>query len=269
MMDVEIFQSIVKNFYKKFGREFPWRETDDPYRIWLSEVMLQQTQTDRVVPKYMVFITRFPKIEELAEAEFSEVLSYWQGLGYNRRALNLHACAKEVVRNYDGNFPPTIESLEKLPGIGPYTARAVATFGFDQVVPFIETNIRTVYLHHFFVDEVKVSDKTILEKIEITIDKKDSRNWFYALMDYGVYLKKTVGNLNVRSKHYVKQSKFEGSNRQIRGGILRLLGVEKSVTIKTLETELGLIPEKINHNVEALVKEGFIVKDENGNYRVK
>lgn len=182
------FVRTIKSFYKKEGRhDLPWRQTTDPYKILVSEIMLQQTQVSRVLEKYKQFLKAFPTAKILAQAPQAEVVKLWSGLGYNRRARFLHQCAKEIT--VLKQFPKTVEDLEKLPGIGHYTARAVATFAFNQPHVFIETNIRTVFVYHFFPKKKAVSDTDILKLVEHTLDTKNPRQWYWALMDYGSYLK--------------------------------------------------------------------------------
>jgi A/G-specific adenine glycosylase len=222
------FRKLVWNHYRKHGRhDLPWRQTADPYKILVSEVMLQQTQVERVMPFYKNFIKQFPTAKRLASAPLSDVLKAWQGLGYNRRAKMLHQAAKELA-----NKPPSgtrlnlVENLEKLPGVGPYTARAVAAFAFNHDVVFVETNIRTAVIHHFFLRRKKVSDKEIeeiLTRLRQGASAGEAREWYAALMDYGAYLKKSGVKLNTKSKHYTKQSKFTGSAREARGAILKEL----------------------------------------------
>jgi A/G-specific adenine glycosylase len=189
--------------------------------------MLQQTQVERVVPYYERFLNKFPTVQSLAKAPLGEVLVLWQGLGYNRRAKMLHAAAKEVVAGHRGKFPKSAAELESLPGIGPYTARAVSAFAYNQPVVFIETNLRTVVTHHFFADKEQVSDADILEILAQAFPKptpeKGSREWYAALMDYGAYLKRSGVRINSKSKTYTKQSKFAGSDREARGAILKEL----------------------------------------------
>ncbi|MBX2866657.1 A/G-specific adenine glycosylase [Candidatus Kaiserbacteria bacterium] len=245
------FVRTVRAFYKKSGRHtLPWRKTKNPYRILVSEIMLQQTQVERVLPKYKEFLKVFPTMRELKEASLGDVLRTWQGLGYNRRAQMLHECAK-ICR---GALPKTYEELVTLPGIGSYTAGAVMAFAHNVPVPVIETNIRTVYLHHFFENKKNVSDSAILEKVEKTLDTKNPREWYWALMDYGAFLKKKHGNTNVRSRHYTKQSRFKGSDREIRGAIVRTLAGGKSIK------ELSFDTKRVEEQLEKLVREGMIVK---------
>lgn len=221
------FRRIVWDHYKKQGRHaLPWRETHDPYRILVSEVMLQQTQVERVIPYYEAWMKKFPTARKLAAASLGDVLRMWQGLGYNRRAKMLHAAAKRIALLR--TFPETPEEIEELPGVGPYTARAVAAFAFNQDVVFIETNIRTVITHHFLSSTNTsiyggIDDKEILEILEKALPKGKSREWYSALMDYGSYLKRKGVRLNSRAKGYTKQATFEGSGRQARGAILKAL----------------------------------------------
>jgi A/G-specific adenine glycosylase len=221
--NVHLFQEKIRNYYYNHKRDFPWRESHNPYHILVSEVMLQQTQTSRVENKYTEFLLKYPTIETLAESSFSDILRIWQGLGYNRRAKNLHQSARIITHELRGLVPQTYETLVLLPGIGQNTAGAILAYAFNIAQPFIETNIRSVYLHEFLIDREQVSDKEILELVKDTMDTNNPREWFYALTDYGVYLKQTIGNQNLRSTHYTKQSEFEGSRRQIRAQILKLL----------------------------------------------
>ncbi len=202
--------------YKKHGRHsLPWRKTHDPYKILVSEVMLQQTQVDRVVPKYKAFIKKFPTASRLAEAKLADVLRLWSGLGYNRRAKYLHEAAKIMSRGFASGH------LEELPGVGPYTAAAVRVFAFNKPEILIETNIRTVLLYHLFPKSEQVPDSKLVQYMIPLLKNQQPREWYAALMDYGSYLKSAHPNPSRRSKHHTKQSKFKGSDREIRGAILR------------------------------------------------
>jgi A/G-specific adenine glycosylase len=224
------FQTTVRTYYRKHGRhDLPWRQAEadgrfDAYKIMVSEIMLQQTQVSRVIPKYEEFIKKFPDVTQLAAAAQGEVLRAWSGLGYNRRAKFLHRAAQEIVSRYESIIPATTEELVQLPGIGINTAGAIAVYAFNKPIAYIETNIRTVFIHHFFEQQTNISDRAILELVQHTLDKKQPREWYWALMDYGVYIKQRVPNPNMRSRHYSKQSRFQGSRRQLRGQVLRLLG---------------------------------------------
>ena len=258
-----VFVETVKNFYTAWGRhDLPWRQTADPYKILVSEIMLQQTQVARVVTKYAEFLSLFPTVQSLADAPLGAVLTVWQGLGYNRRAKMLHQCAQTIVGEFAGVWPRDISALQSLPGVGPYTAGAVAAFAFSQPSTIIETNIRTVYLHHFFPDGTEISDATLLPIITLTLDTSDPRSWYYALMDYGSHLKVTVGNKNTMSKHYTKQSKFVGSDRQIRGAIIRTLsGNIAGLTLVKLQQDNSLTDtERLTSQLQKLISEKMVEK---------
>lgn len=223
-MTLQRFRTLVWKHYEASGRhDLPWRRTADAYRILVSEVMLQQTQVERVTPFYLAFLTSFPTAEALARAPLSSVLTHWQGLGYNRRAKMLHDAAKAVVRDHKGKMPLDVATLETLPGIGHYTARAVAAFAGNTDVVFVETNLRTVVTHHFFPGSEQVDDKEILSILAKALPKGDARRWYSALMDYGAHLKRSGVRINAKSKSYAKQSAFRGSGREARGAILKAL----------------------------------------------
>ncbi|HEY1835711.1 MAG TPA: hypothetical protein VGG13_02720 [Candidatus Saccharimonadales bacterium] len=253
------FQKTVWNFYEARGRHgLPWRlpEADgsfDPYKILVSEVMLQQTQVPRVLPKYEEFLAKFPDVGSLARTKLGDVLAVWGGLGYNRRAKFLWQAAQKIEQDFAGIFPQEAAELQKLPGIGSNTAGAIIAYSFNWPEIFIETNIRTVFIHHFFEDKKGVSDKEIVELVEKTIDKSEPRLWFWALMDYGSFLKQTVGNLNKASKSYAKQSKFKGSRRQLRGEIIRQLLAEPAG-----KTGFTISDERLEAVLTELVREGLI-----------
>lgn len=260
-MDVKEFRKLIWHFYKTQGRhDLPWRQTTDPYRILVSEVMLQQTQVERVCSYYAAWLKRFPTVKKLAEAPLADVLTLWQGLGYNRRAKMLHEAAKVVLKEYKGNMPTDPALLVQLPGVGPYTARAVAAFSTNADTVFIETNLRTVVLHHFFPKKEQVSDAEILAILTEAFPKGRAREWYAALMDYGAHLKRSGVKLNMKSKTYTKQKTFTGSDRQARGAILKELTVAP-VTKKRL---LGLLgddrTEQIELQIQKLLKEGMIEK---------
>ncbi len=249
---------MVYAHFRKSWRDLPWRRTHDAYHILVSEVMLQQTQVDRVVPFYKNFLKKFPTVHALARAPLPDVLKAWQGLGYNRRGKLLQETARAIVKEYGRKFPADASQLEALPGIGPYTARAVLAFAFNQPVVFIETNIRTVYLHHFFKNRSKVSDREILPYMVGTLDRKNPRRWYSALMDYGADLKKSGVRLNTKSAHYTRQSKFEGSQRQLRGKILKMALENGKVDIKKLAKEMKKPPALVRAAAESLQKEGLL-----------
>lgn len=257
-MDQKKFQDYIWAFYHTQGRFFVWRNVDDPYKVVISEIMLQQTQTHRVAQKYPQFIELFPDFVTLARASLRDVLYRWQGLGYNRRGKYLHEIAQKVMTEYNGIFPNEPTVLETFPGIGKATAASICAFAFNKSTVFIETNIRTVFIHHFFQHQDQVSDKEIMPLVAQTVDRGNPREWYYALMDYGVMLKRKLPNPSRKSTHHTKQSKFEGSDRQIRGMILRLLTAHQEFSITQLEGSLDHKPERINKAVQELLNEGFI-----------
>ncbi len=268
---------IIWDYYKKHKRSLPWRETKDPYKILVSEMMLQQTQVSRVLVKYTEFLKAFPTLPKLHNAPMSEVLRIWKGLGYNRRAFYLKRIADEIVTNkkWHGKFPHTYEEMLSLPGIGQSTAGAITAFAFEEKIVFIETNIRIIFLYHFFKDKniKKVTDVEIQNKLEEIlkfIPKKKIRDFYYALYDYGTYLKahlsknKEHTKISAQSAHYKKQSKFIGSSRQLRAIILQYILEEKSVSGQNIikyilkMAEDGKIPFPKNNETLLLTKKLII-----------
>lgn len=225
MKSTSAFQEVVWQKADELYRDMPWRRDTRPYYVLVSEIMLQQTQVDRVIPKFEAFIAAFPTVEALAAASLSDVLTLWSGLGYNRRAKFLHEAARKITTEFKGVFPDTAEALISLPGVGVNTAGAILAYSFNQPVIFIETNVRTVYFHHFFEDDTTVSDREIRELAEQTMDREHPRQWYWALMDYGAYLKRQGAGRNDKSKHYKKQSALKGSVREVRGQIVKALSV--------------------------------------------
>jgi A/G-specific adenine glycosylase len=257
------FRKIVYENYRAQGRDLPWRKTSNAYKILVSEIMLQQTQVSRVLEKYEEFLSAFPDVESLAKAPLREVLAIWHGLGYNRRALALKKTAEEVIARYQGMIPSNIESLRSLPGIGEATASAICVFAFNQPVEFIETNIRSAFIHHFFRKKHKVRDSEIRTLVEQTLDRENPRIWYHALMDYGATLKKMHRNPSRTSTHYRRQGKFKGSNRQIRGLIIRTLLKKESISEHDLIKDINFTAKAVRLNLERLEKEGLIVRTEN------
>lgn len=253
---MEALLHALKGHYRSHRRDLPWRHTTDPYRVLVSEIMLQQTQVERVVPFYAKFLRKFPSTKVLAKARFSVVLKEWQGLGYNRRAKFLHAAAKQIAKR---GFPRWVEDIEGLPGVGKYTARAVAAFAFNEPEAFIETNIRTVFIHHYFPGKKKVSDKELLPLVEACLRASgmEPRDFYAALMDYGAHLKKSGVKLNARSTTYVKQKKFEGSARQLRGAILREL-LKHQATMTILAHRIPRNQQELAHELTRLCAEGLV-----------
>ncbi len=255
---IEAFKKLIYDYYSIYKRIFAWRDCDNPYFVVVSEIMLQQTQTDRVKEKYQQFIQTFPTLESLAEASVRDVITAWQGLVYNSRGLALQAFAQRVVSEFGGSIPTNPVVLETFKGIGPATAASICAFAFNQSSVFIETNIRAVFIHCFFKDQEQVSDKVLMPLIEQTVDVLNARQWYYALMDYGVMLKKLHKNPSRKSAHYTVQSKFEGSDRQIRGLILKMLVEHETLNYTDLCNLVQREPERIILQLAQLIKECFV-----------
>lgn len=254
------FIEKVWEFYRNQGRSsLPWRATYDPYQVLVSELMLQQTQVDRVVPKFQTFLKKWPTPEALASASLGEVITEWQGLGYNRRAKFLLQAATYITKNLHGVFPKEYKELLSLPGVGQYTAAAIMAFAYNQPIVLIETNVRQVFIYHFFRDQLVVDDKEIIKLVERTMSTERPRDWYAALMDYGTYLKKQEGNLTRRSNQYIKQSTFKGSDREIRGAILKKL-TNRQMTAQSLIKELSFDKERVIRQLANLLAEGMVDK---------
>lgn len=252
---VEIFRDAVWTYYKKHGRhDLPWRKTRDAYKILISEVMLQQTQVPRVIEKYKEFLRLFPSVHVLAQASLSDVLKVWSGLGYNRRAKYLHDAAKAIDGGFHGSVKDATDS-HTLPGVGPYTKSAVRVFAFNEPHTLIETNVRAAFIHHFFADKEEVHDKDLVPLIEEAAAGQDPREWHWALMDYGSHIKKLHKNPARKSKSYVRQSKFEGSLRQVRGAILRTLHRGEKLS------DLPYDGKRMREALSSLKKDGLLRKE--------
>lgn len=233
----------------------------------MSEIMLQQTQVSRVLPKYLQFLERFPTVQDLAQASLSTVLVTWQGLGYNRRAKFLWQAAGTVVGEMGDIFPRTPCELMALSGIGCNTAGAIIVYAYNQPAVFIETNIRTVFIHHFFRDQTGVPDKAVQDLVADSLPdpgERTYRDWYWALMDYGTHLKQTVGNKSRASKSYVLQSPFQGSRRQVRGAVIRQLGLG-SAGLDELASKID--DSRLSDVLQDLAREGMVC-DEAGRYRL-
>ncbi len=280
--ELRAFIEFVAKKGRELYRDLPWRRTYDPYAIWISEVMLQQTQVSRVDGRWQRWLERFPTVDALAAAAPSDVLEEWQGLGYNRRALSVHRAA-QAISEAGGVFPQDPKELVKLPGIGPATAAGIRAFAFNLHGVYLETNVRTVFLHELYPQAEGVPDSELIPLVELTCPASVAgaataeltpRSWYYALLDYGAYLKKTIPNPSRRSKSHVKQSRFEGSHRQKRAELLRVLLAHKDeggAEFETLHQELCQIEvnagrETLDEQVtlgllEELAKEGFCQKN--------
>lgn len=252
------FREMIWEYYRQHGRDMPWRDDPSPYNVVVSEVMLQQTQVERVTPKFLKWIRRWPDFTALADASTAEVIGEWKGLGYNRRALRLQEVARKVSED-GGQLPVDRAALEALPGVGPNTAGAIMAYTLNQPVVFIETNIRRVFLHHFFTDIENVHDRELLPLIEAALDLEQPREWYWALMDYGSWLKFQVANPNRRSRHHARQTPFAGSHRQLRGKILELC-LQKPHRLKELGELTGYQEGAVERAVRELVAEGFLMQ---------
>lgn len=272
------FRDGIHRHFREEGRDFPWRRTRDPWLILTSEIMLQQTRTETVAARWDTWTSAYPDPEALASAPLAEVLGRWKGLGYNRRALALRRSAAMLVSRFDGSVPREEAALRSLPGVGPYTARAVRAFAFGLPGVVIETNIRTVYLFAFFPDREKVPDRELEPLVEATLDRGDPRTWYYALMDYGAALKKREPNPSRRSASYARQSPFEGSHRQVRSAVLHALSSRGPLAVAALREAAGErvgagarepgFEERLAKAAGELASEGFLeVRD--GIFRLK
>jgi A/G-specific adenine glycosylase len=262
--DIRAFRALVWKYYKEEGRhDLPWRKTTDPYKILVSEVMLQQTQVPRVLEKYKEFIRAFPTVRKLAAASLSDVVKVWSGLGYNRRAKYLSDAARSIVAEHQGVMPRDYPTLRAIPGIGMYTANAVRVFAFNEPEVLLETNVRTAIMHHFLNEKTKIEDYRIEKIAAAAAEGQDPRRWHSALFDYGAYLKRSGIRNNVQSKHYTKQSTFEGSLRQLRGAILRQLHEgprnERALWYKVQPCTT----ERIEAALKGLAKDGLIRREKN------
>ncbi len=265
--EIRKFRKAIYSYYEEHGRELPWRQTQNPYQILVSEIMLQQTQVERVLEKFPVFVQQFSNFRALADASLRDVLTAWQGLGYNRRATALKKIGETVTEKHGGRLRADVDFLTDLPGIGYNTACAILAFAFNKPVVFIETNIRTVFTHFFFSHRDRVKDSDILPLVEQTLDRKNPRTFYSALMDYGTMLKKTHGSINPRSAHYQKQSPFKGSDRQVRGMVLKAMIAHRQMTDTQIAEELQLSADRAFKALSALQKEGF-VREIEGRYTI-
>lgn len=271
---LEPFRALVLARGRELYRDLPWRRTTDPYQIWISEVMLQQTQVSRVDGRWQHWLERFPTIDALASAQTADVLDEWQGMGYNRRALALLRAA-QAVAEMGGQMPREADALVALPGVGPATAAGIRAFAYNLPGVYLETNVRAVLLHELYPDAVQVPDRELAAVAEATCPADDSdpaddpRTWYYALLDYGAYLKKTVGNPSRRSRTYTRQSRFEGSHRQKRAMVVRALlahrghGVDAAMVANELsqqEAQAGrdaVGETAVQDLLDELAREGF------------
>jgi A/G-specific adenine glycosylase len=274
------FQRHILDWYRKNNRDYlPWRFTKkkpvSPYEIFVSEIMLQQTQVGRVLEKYPKFLKAFPTIQHLARAPLPKLLRVWQGMGYNRRARYLKEAAEIMVKDYKGVVPSDLAILRRLPGVGPYTVGAIACFAYNKPVVFLDTNIRKVFLHHFLMslprrsltlaprNDNKIDDSQILAIAEKTLDRKNPRRWHYALMDYGAVMLNNKPELLKQAKIYHKQSRFEGSTRYWRSQIVKYLLRYGQVSGEELQM---LVACNIHPLLTSLVRDGLVEASSPGLY---
>jgi A/G-specific adenine glycosylase len=261
---VVAFQMKIMDWWKANTRNLPWRKDPSPYKVLVSEFMLQQTQVSRVIPKFDEFMESFPTIESLAKAETKQLLQVWSGLGYNRRAVWLKEAAKQIVESH--GFPQSLEELQKLKGVGPYTSRSVLIFAFNKDLAAVDTNIRRVLIAEGLATEA-MSEKQLQFIAEVVLLKGRSRDWHNALMDYGsqVMTPSTTG-ISPTSK----QSCYEGSSRQVRGAIIRTLtgtselGLEEIVKL----LECNVRESELESIMTQLVKDGLVEVTDSSNYRI-
>lgn len=255
------FREQVLAFWREHGRhDLPWRLTTDPYAVLVSEVMLQQTQVSRVLSRFERWLSLFPSIDALAASPLSAVLAEWQGLGYNRRAIALKRAAEICAEEHAGVLPATEAELRALPGVGPATAAGVMVFAHGVPAVYIETNVRAVFLHHFFADSDGVPDRALVPLVEAAMDREDPRSWYYALLDYGVHLKATTPNPSRRSRHHSRQSAFQGSRRQKRARLLRAVLAEPGRAADELAAATGIDVPLAEEILGDLVAEGFLAR---------
>jgi A/G-specific adenine glycosylase len=266
---VAAFRKKVYAHYHEHGRhDLPWRQVHDPYTVLVSEVMLQQTQVARVIPHFEEWMERFPTPDALAAAPLEAVLRTWQGLGYNRRAVALVRAAEAIVSEHAGEVPVDRGELLALPGVGPATAAGVRAFAFGEPGLYLETNVRAVILHEFFADAECVPDTALLPLLEQTLDRDDPRSWYWALLDYGAHLKRTLPNPSRRSRHHTRQSPFEGSHRQLRARLLRAVMELPGSAADELAAGFGEDPMRVGQALAELEAEGFLA-EQRGRYRVR
>jgi A/G-specific adenine glycosylase len=274
--EIFAFRSDIKKYYKKYGRIQPWRYSTNTYHVLVSEIMLQQTQVPRVLEKFPQFIERFPTYQALATATLEDIIMVWQGLGYNRRARFLREIAIKICSEHDGILPRSTNILVTFPGIGPATAGSLCAFAYNEPVVFIETNIRRVFIHSFFeLQEAKIHDNELYPLVKAALDYDNPREWYYALMDYGSMLAKQGYNPNRHSVHYARQSAFEGSDRQIRGAILRALiqqgrlsedDIKNSIADSAAPRPTYCNYDRLKEILDSLARDHLIVAEDSGSY---
>lgn len=253
-MDDAAFTDILSQKGRELYRDMPWRQDTRPYYVLVSELMLQQTQVSRVIPKFLAFIEQFPDEKTLSRAPLQDVLAAWQGLGYNRRAKYLHDSATAIMHTHRGTLPMTHDELCALPGIGKNTAGAIMVYAFNKPAIFIETNVRTVYLHHYFHGQSNIQDVEIRSVLERTLDYDQPHAFYQALMDYGSWLKSHGVRNNDKSRHYLKQPPLKGSLREMRGLVLRhYTDTSSTIWPANLQQDERFLPA-----LQGLIRDGLV-----------
>jgi A/G-specific adenine glycosylase len=273
----DLGREALRAWFVPRGRAYPWRGSHDPYAVLVSEVMLQQTQASRVVPAFLSFLRRFPTVRTLAAAPRRDVVREWGGLGYNRRAVRLSEAARAIVRDHGGRMPRDPATLRELPGVGPYTAAAVASLGFGQPVAVVDTNVRRVVARvHVGMDGHEAPAKQVWALADAWLDHGDPITWNQAVMDLGrevcrpnprcdacplarVCRFHIAGSIAARAPG--RQGRFEGSGRQVRGAVVRVLRSHPSLTRTSLSAETGFPRDRVDGALDGLVDDGLLELD--------
>ncbi|MFW5896054.1 MAG: A/G-specific adenine glycosylase, partial [archaeon] len=248
--DLGSVREALLSWYEREHREFPWRETTDPYRILVSEVMSQQTQLDRIVEPWEAFVDRWPTVESLADADRADVVAFWSdhSLGYNNRARYLHEAAGQVLEEFDGEFPTDPETLQALQGVGPYTANAVASFAFDDGNAVVDTNVKRILYRAFGVPDEDAAFEQVADEL---MPEGESRAWNNAIMELGGLVCQQTPRCDeagcpwrewchayasgdFTAPDVPTQPEFEGSRRQFRGRVVRALGEHDELALDEL-----------------------------------
>ncbi len=268
-------RKALLRWYAPRRRAYPWRTTHDPYRILVSEVMLQQTQASRVAPAFVSFLARFPTVHSLARARLRDVVTAWQGLGYNRRAVALWEAARTIVRDHGGRILPDPVEMQRLAGVGPYTAAAVSSVAFGSAVAAVETNARRIVARFFLgVGPDGVSPREIHALADAWLDRRDPGAWNQAVMDLGrehcrprprcgtcplTALCRFVAEGREPVSAERRQPAFEGSFRQLRGAVVRALIDREGASLADLSRETGVPLERVGEAVSVLAADGLLI----------
>jgi A/G-specific adenine glycosylase len=270
----------LRAWYAPRRSAYPWRETRDPYAIWVAEVMLQQTQASRVVHAYRDFLVRFPTVRALATASRRDVVRAWDRLGYNRRAVWLSEGARAIVREHSGRVPRDPETLRMLPGVGAYTAAAVSSIAFGEPVAVVDTNVRRVVARvHLGVDGRQADTRAVWKLAQSWLDPDDPVTWNQAVMDLGrkvcrpqplcdvcplarVCAFRTSGAMATHGP--ASKEAFQGSSRQVRGAIVRALRSHEALSPRRLAAETGFGAGRVEAAVEGLEADGLVERSVGG-----